>query len=491
LLPLAAACASGLAFSQMAHAEALTLVLPAGIETLDPHLSATVGTDLSLAADVYSRLIAREASGDLVGDLAVSWRAIDDNTWEFKLRPGITFPDGEALDAAAVKWNFERVLDPETQSRNRTLYTQIKNIEAVDATTLRIATSSPFPVLPAQLTMLFLMPPHWTAAHNPSVEALGTGPYELVSYTSGDRVVLKARPGYYGKPVVFEDVTLRMIPESAVRVAALRAGEVDFVPNVAPSDVKQIAASGVAAADWTPSLRTMVVKMDATKPPFDNKLLREAVTHAIDRQAIVNEFYNGWSEVARCQILTDRYFGFNPELGPVSYDPELSKKLIAESGVAHPSAVFEVTPGKYLLGTEIAQVIAAQLTAVGFNIDLREVEQATWVTRYLHNQIAPLTFMGHSWPTMDADGQLQLYASDNPAAYWRDGTYDAALDAARSSAVPEFRQKQYQIATKEMCDEVPTAPLFSQPTIFGHSLRVNWSPRADDFIIATDFTLAK
>jgi peptide/nickel transport system substrate-binding protein len=473
------------------HAEQLTLVLPAAVQTLDPHMSSAVSTDLSLAEHVYSTLVFRNTAGELTGDLAESWKAVDDKTWEFKLRPGITFPDGEPLDAAAVKWNIERIMNPATQSRNRTLYAQISKVDVIDASTVHVVTAEPFPVLPAQMTMLFLMPPKWTQTHNPAVEASGTGPYEIVSYRSGDRIVLKARPGYYGNKPVFDDVTLRMIPENSVRVAALRAGEVDFARNIAPTDVEQIKAGGKATGGWTPSIRTMVVKMDTTKPPFNNKMLREAVNYAIDRDAIIKGFYNGWSQVASCQILTDRYFGYNSDLKPVKYDPEKAMDLIAKSGVSNPTAVFEVPVGQYLLGTEIAQIIAAQLQAVGFNIQFKESEYASWITRYTNNGIAPLTFMGHAWPTMDADGQLQLYAGDNKAGYWHDKTYDDALKAARSIVDPAERLKQYKIATQEMCSEAPTAALFSQPTIFGHSLRVKWSPRPDDWTLATDFTLAK
>lgn len=473
------------------RAETLTLVLPAAVQTLDPHMSAAVSTDLSLAKHVYSTLVFRNLAGDLEGDLAESWKAVDDKTWEFNLRKGVTFADGEPLDAAAVKWNVERIVNPATQSRNRTLYTQISSMEAVDPTTLRIVTSEPFPVLPAQLTMLFLMPPKWTASHNPATEASGTGPYEMTSYRSGDRAVLKARSGYYGPKPVFDDVTLRMIPENAVRVAALRAGEVDFARNIAPNDVELIKAGGKATGGWTSSIRTMVVKMDTTRPPFNNKMLREAVSYAIDRKAIITGFYNGWSDLANCQILTDRYFGYNPGLKPTPYDPQKAMDLIAKSGVKNPTAVFEVPVGQYLLGTEIAQIIAAQLSAVGFNIQFKEAEFASWITRYTANGIAPLTFMGHAWPTMDADGQLNLYAGNNKAGYWDNKVFGDALTAARSSVDPAERTRQYKIATDEMCKEMPAAALFTQPTIFGHSNRVKWGGRPDDWTLATDFTLTK
>ena len=133
----------------------------------------------------------------------------------------------------------------------------------------------------------------------------------------------------------------------------------------------------------------------------------------------------------------------------------------------------------------------AQLQAVGFNIQFKESEFASWISRYTNNGIAPMTFMGHAWPTMDADGQLQLYAGDNKAGYWNNKAYGDALAAARATVDPAERQKQYKIATSVMCQEAPAAALFSQPTIFGHSLRVKWSPRPDDWTLAVDFALAK
>jgi peptide/nickel transport system substrate-binding protein len=218
-----------------AHARDLTIALPANVATLDPDKTTTVATDLSVISHIYTPLVDRGPDMKLKPGLATAWVATDDHTWRFTLTPGVTFPDGEKLDAAAVKWNIDRVLDPKTGARNKPWFASIQEVRVIDDTTIDVVAKAAYPDLPSQMAMFFLMPPLWTAANNPTTSALGSGPYALVSFTSGDRVVLKSRPGYWGEKPAFDTVTFRVMPEDSSRIAALLAGDTDLITVFPPA----------------------------------------------------------------------------------------------------------------------------------------------------------------------------------------------------------------------------------------------------------------
>jgi peptide/nickel transport system substrate-binding protein len=472
-----------------ARAESLTIALSTSITTLDPQISNTVATDLSIASHLYSPLIIRDPDLKMRGIVAEEWRAVDDRTWTFKIRQGLSFPDGEPLDAAAVKWNLERIMNPETRSQMRVFFDPIAAVEATSPTEVKVVTKAAYPVLPQQMALMFLMPPKWTQSHKPAGEALGSGPYDLKEYRAGDRVVLSAKKNYFGEKPVFDEVVLRMVPEASARTAALIAGEIDFALDLPPTDIPRINASGRGQAGWGDSNRTMIVRINTFEPPFkDNKLLRQAISYAIDRKAIINAVYEGHGTESRCQILSPMYFGYNTDLNPYPYDPAKARQLIAAAGAKAPVEVtLDVPLGRYLQTQEIGQILASQLDEAGFKVRINELDYATFSTKYANKQMAQLTFHGQGWPDLDADGLLSLYDTRNATAYWSNPQFDAIIAKGRSTTNEAQRIADYKEATKLMCDESPAAFLFTQPLIYATSKRVSWKARGDDWVRAFDF----
>lgn len=470
------------------EARNLNIALSAAILTLDPHQATAVQTDVSIISHLYSPLVIRDPDYKIRGVLAESWKALDDNTWQFKLKPGIKFPNGEALDASAVKANFDRLLDPATKARVKIWFDLVTGVEVDNPLEFRIKTRAPFPGLIDQLSMLFIMAPQWARTANIATTAMGTGPYELKQYAPGDRIVLQAKKDYFGGKVDFEDVTIRMIPEPAVRVAALLAGELDLILDVPPTDLKRINASKVAQSGWGESSRAMIIKYNDLKPPFsESKVLRQALNHAIDRQGIINAMYEGHGRVSNCQMLSPMYFGYNPDLKPYAYDPAKAKQMIAQSGLPQPIALeLEVPLGRYLLSQEIGQVVASQLEEVGLKVTIKEMEFATWSAKYTKGDMGQMAFFGQAWPTLDADGLLSLYDPSNPGGYWKDQTFAEILARGRSTVDPEKRKAVYKEATARMCDEAPVAFLFNQPLTYATSNKVEWKARGDDWVRAYD-----
>ncbi len=491
--PLLAATAVGalFAFSVPSMAEELVIALGSNIATLDPTNAQIVGVDVSLMAHLYSSLTRRDGNGELVGDLATGWEALDDHTWRFTLREGVTFPGGEPLDAEVVKWNIERIRNPETNSRNRAWFTAVETIEVVSPTELKIVTAQPYPALPAQLTMVFFLQPDWVATHNPAVETYGTGAYDLVEFVPGQSATLTADAGFYGDAPAFDTLRYRIVPEPAARVAGIETGELDFAIDIPLEDLERLNGRDGITSDWVASTRTVSLRLNATVEPFASNVdLRRALNYAIDKEAIVEYLLDGKAAVANCQLLSPAYFGYNTELAPYPYDPDRAREMIAASGIGTTPIELQVPMGRYFMASEVAQVLAGQLEEVGLNVQIREYDFATWVQPFSQGEMGPMSMIGQSWPTLDAGGLLTLYTSGNRSGYYMNPEFDAAIAEANSTTDTEARLAAYRKATQIMCDAPPAVFLFHQPLTYATSAKVRWTPRGDDWLLVSDFTPA-
>jgi peptide/nickel transport system substrate-binding protein len=483
------ALALGAAFAFPAAARDLTIALSSNVNTLDPFKSTTVGTDLSVAAHIYTPLVDRGPDLKLRPGLATKWEAVGDTVWRFTLREGVTFSNGEKLDAEAVKWNVERVLDPKTAARNKPWFAAITEVRVISPTVVEFVTKNAYPDLPDQMSMFLLMPPKWTEQNNPSVAALGSGPYELVRFASGDRIELKARKDYWGEKPAFDNLTFRIIPEDASRIAALLTGDVDLITTFPTSELKRIKESGKADAGSITGTRGMFVKLNALKAPFkDNPKLWRALNLAIDRKAINDGLLDGLAEVSACQPLSPVYFGFNPDLKPVPYDPAQAKKLLAEAGFPNGLDIeLEVPTGRYLLASDIAQVIASQLGEVGVRVKLTELEFGAFMNKYLvGRKLADSAYFGLGWPTLDAGGLLNFWEKENPQAYWESDSFTDGAKAARATNDPAKRTELYRKLTQQLCEGAPSIFMFFTPITYAQAKDISWQARGDDWVRAMD-----
>lgn len=490
LLAVFAVVATPLAVAQSPADRALTIALASNVNTYDPHMTATIGTDMSVLAHVYVGLLDRGPDLRLRPQLATSWRLVDDTTWRFELRAGATFANGEKLDAAAVKWNFDRVRNPEVNARIRPWFELIRDVRVVSDTALEIVTSQPYPTLADQLSMFLLLPPQWARANNPAATTMPSGPYEIREVRPGDRIVLAARANYWGERPDFSTVTFRIVPEVAGRIAALMAGEVDLVTGIPPSEFQRINRSNRARAGAVDSIRTFYLRLNNLIPPFrDNRNLRLALNYAIDKQAIVETILGGLGRVLNCQIMSPDYFGFNTELRPIPYDPARARQLLRESGITTPITIdFDIPTGVYLMSQEITQAIAAQLEEVGIRARMNEMEFGAFMNKYLRSrQLAPMNYLSLAWPTLDGDGLMSFFETGNIYAYFEDEPFTRLLRESRTTSNPEQRRRVLQQAAQRLCDEAAAVWLFAQPATYGVSNRVEWRARGDDWVRAMDF----
>lgn len=474
-------------------AETLTIALGVNINTLDPHMTASVASDLSLLSHIYPALVLRGPDLKLKPALAESWDAVDDSTWRFNLVEGAAFSNGEPLDAEAVKWNIERVQDPEVGARIAGWFKAITAVNVVDATTVELITEAPYPALADQLSMFFLLPPKWASENNPAADSVSGGPYMITENVPGDHISLTVNPDYWGETPAVENVVFRTIPESGSQIAAMLADEVDWIAGMPTTELQRITDSGIAKGDAIDSTRSMLVKLNHEKPPVDDVKFRQAINYAIDKEGITQAVFDGYASVSNCQIMMPAYFGYNPDLKPYPYDPEKARDLLAESGLDLSQEIeLDVPVGRYLQAEEVGQIVAAMLTDVGLNIKITEMDFGSFMAKQVKvHDMAQLAVLGLAWPTIDADGILTMFEPGNVYDYWGNEEFGALLAEGRSSTDPAKREAIYMEATKLMCDEAGSLFLYQQPLTYGLSDDFTWAARGDDWIRAMDMTPAK
>ncbi|MDC9818549.1 ABC transporter substrate-binding protein [Pectobacterium polonicum] len=475
------------------YAETANIVLNTTVNTFDPHMTASVGSDLSVLSHIYPALLLRGPDRQLHPELATSWKAVNETTWRFTLVSGAKFSNGEPLDAEAVKWNLDRVRDPKVNARIKAWFSQVADVKVISPTELDVITASPYPSLADQISMFLLLPPKWASSHNPATETLSGGRYSLVENVPGDHITLKENATYFGQKPAFDTVVFRIIPEPASRIAALLAGEVSLITAIPTSEVERVNKSGKAEAGSLPSMRSVMIKFNTEKAPLDNKAVRQALNYAIDKEGISTALFNGQAAVSQCQVLTPAYFGYNPDLQAYAYDPAKARDLLKKSGadLSKPIAL-DVPTATYLQGNEVAQVVAAQLTELGLRVSINEMEFSNYMNKYLKtHDLAQTSLLAQAWPTLDADGLLTLFAPGNNYAYWNNAAFGQALDKGRASLDPAVRLAEYKKATQIMCDDAPAIFLYAQPSTYGVAKAVHWDKRGDDWVRAFDMTPVK
>ncbi|WP_028035036.1 ABC transporter substrate-binding protein [Chelativorans sp. J32] len=302
--------------------------------TFDPAFARTV-QDLSIMSQVYSSLTtASFVDGNLTGNLAREWSDVDGKEFTFKLVPGAKFANGEPLDAHAVVWNFKRLMDPATQATVITDFNLITSVEAPDAETVIIKTSTPWLELPRRLSAISFIAPEWAKTHNPKVEVNPSGPYTVVDYDFASHVTLKRNENYFGEKPAFENAIYRVIGNNQTRVTSLRSGELNFANGISPLDVEQLSSLEDLKVGAIPGRRVHVLRFNMLRDNVKDVRVRQALNYAINKELITKTIYRGQTSPASTQALIPGQVGFDETMTPWPYDPDKARQLLAEERIS-------------------------------------------------------------------------------------------------------------------------------------------------------------
>jgi peptide/nickel transport system substrate-binding protein len=467
----------------------IAIAIPSEVLTFDPQLKDNVWTRVVLD-NIYESLLWRDNDGNIQPLLAEKLpQRIDDTTWRFVIRRGISFTNGEPLNAEAVAASVERIIDPEFNSELMPFIETITTTKVVDEYTVDIITSQPDILLPARIVWVKIVPPKHSQDANFAEDPVGTGSYVWVSGSTSEPITLKRNPDYWGgDSATVETVVVRAIEEVSTRIAALNAGEVDLV-TVLPPDLAETVPKAVSVV----GVENPVVVLNAVAGLTKDVRVRHALNLAVDKEAIATELFAGYAQVAKCQAISPQSFGYNPNLEPYPYDPEQARALLEEAGAVGETITF-VSSEVFPKGREIAEVIAAYWRAIGLEVDLQIPEFNAYIEAlYATGEERPGgVYLQTSTDLLDADrGVTRLFVSDAQAGEYVNEKVDTLAQEARVSSDPAVRQQKYFELSEITCEEAPLVYLINPEDVYGTSTRLQFQPRFDSAILFAELSVTE
>ena len=513
---IAASVALGAAVGTMAagtaHAKTFRIADQGDALSMDPH-SLNESLQLSFTGNIYEPLVAHDKKLGLVPGLATKWTQVNPTTWRFELRRGVTFHDGHPFTADDVVFTFARAAGDGSDMKSYT--NEIAQVKKIDADTVEIVTKSPFPILPDVISLVYIMSKKWSEenrAEKPvdkrkgientaSFKANGTGPFRLRSREPGVRTVLVRNLNYWDKVESnVDEVVFTPIGADATRVAALISGEIDMMQPVPVQDVARLRQNANLNILQGPELRTIFLGMDQArnellfsnikgKNPLKDVRVRRAFYQAIDIEAIKTRIMRG-AATPTALMIAPGIKGFPADLNKrLPYDPEASKKLLAEAG--YPSG-FEIKMNcpndRYVNDGEICQAVAGMLARIGVKVNLEAETKGTYFPKILSRNTSfyllgwtPGTYDSHNvlnailgTPDPSGRGQFNLGGYSNARVDELAKLVQSETDQARRNAMIAEAFKIHQ-------DEVGHLPLHQQALAWGMRKNVSLVQLPDNF----------
>lgn len=427
--------------------------------------------------------------GEIVPLLAEDYTVSEDGlTYTVRIKEGIRFQDGTPLNATAVKFTFEKILDPNIVVPQRGYFTVIDSIEVKDEYTVKFRLKypyAPFLGLLASETAAIISPTTFQTLGDKvftEPKGLGTGPFEFSEWVRGERIVLVRNDDYWGPKPFFDKIIFYIIPDAQTREAKLLAGELDLIMQPPATDIARLESEPGITVLKGLSTRAMFIGINTLKGPLSDKRVRQALNYAVDKEALVQNVLLGLGKVMDSP-LPDYVIG-HIKLGPYPYDPERAKQLLAEAGYPNGFSVKIYTPvGRYLFDKELAQAIAQYLRDVG--IDAEVVPIADWPT-YVHMVLQPaneskLELFLLGWAPTVPDPHFYLFPRFHSSQwtpngfnnfFYNNSEVDKLLEEGVKELDPQKRQEIYANASKLIWEDAPNIFLHLQYLVLAQSSKL-------------------
>lgn len=466
----------------------LTIALSQDVDTFDTHNTTAVSTE-GVMINLLSYLIKRDDTGEPHPLLLESYENVDDVTWSFVLKENIKFHNGDPLTAEDVKFSLERVAKDNTLKQYQN-YKSILEVKIIDATHFKIITNGPDPVLPYRLAReaAGIFPKKYIEENGWEQflkHPIGSGPFEFVEWVKGDKLVLKKFNDYFGGDVSdWDTVVFRTITETSTRIGEVLTGGVQIAASIPVADWKRVndnEGTSVIESDSTSVMMLMVNQNDQFKT--SDPTVREAIDYAVDKQALVDKFSPG-SVLTRTRIVPG-VPGFEESLYDTSrFDPERAKELLEDAGYndSNPLKItYTASQGRTAYDSEIAQMIAGMLEAVGIKVNLQLLEASKYVDVRTTGKNEELLQTG--WNNTLFDPSLALnhfHSTYNPPGFgFNNPAVDDLLDKAAINMNSEERAEQYKQVQLIVAQELPYIYLYVSKDFYAANDAIVFQPRVD------------
>ncbi|MET0219136.1 MAG: ABC transporter substrate-binding protein [Tardiphaga sp.] len=458
------------------ESKTLTVGIVSDPVTLDPALMASF-FEVSVQYNLHEPLVHVTPDLKIEPGLA-SVETPDPLTYLFTLKPNLTFHDGTPIDAAAVKANFDRMLDPATASPRRSELAPIDQVEVTGPLTftlkLKMAYAPLLQVLSNRAGMMVSPTAVKALGADFATRAVGAGPYKLVSWTKNSELVLERFAGYWRGPAPIERIVFRPIADETVRLTNLRSGTVQLVDAVPAQAVGQLGREPSITLKQAPGLGFNAFSFNTTKAPFNDVRVRQAFTTAIDKQAILRVVYFGTGSVAQGAIPPSMAWVHDPAFMPYKASAEAARKLLAEAGVTTPVPV-SITVTNSPAQVRTAEVMQAQANQAGFKVEIKQIDATSLITvlRQKDFDLCMSPWSGRSDPDGNIYNYLTKNGPNNFMGYQSDKVTDL-LDKARSAPAQADRAKLYREAETQIAADAPMLFLTFPATLQASSKSLAW-----------------
>ncbi|MEM0908611.1 MAG: ABC transporter substrate-binding protein [Pseudomonadota bacterium] len=503
---------------ELAEDNTLTVGLASEATSVDPHFH-NLTPNNQIAAQIFDGLINQGSRQELLPGLATEWGPIDDLTWEFKLREGVTFHDGSPFTADDVVCTFVRAPDVPNSPSSFGLYTKGKTVTKVDDYTVHITTEAPYPLMANDVSTINIISDEkgcnaTTEDFNDGTATVGTGPWKFVEFIPGDRIVLEANQDYFGGAPSFDRLVLKPIKSGPARVAALLAGDVDIINDVPTTDLERLRANDDINIAQGPSNRVIYLHMDQfrddsphvsgtdgsgiTNPLLDQRV-RLAISKAIHREAIRDRVMEGQSLPAG-QLLPEGFFGVSDKLEPLAYDPEGAKALLAEAGVGDGFKLTMHGPNdRYINDARILEAIAQMLNRIGIEASVETLPRSVFFSRASRggpDDTPEFSLILAGWGAGSGEASSPLRSLIRTGGASNRGRHsnpdiDAVIDEALQTVDDEKRQALLAEATEMAIADVAIIPVHYQVNAWGMKNGLNYEPRTDEWTLSQFVTRAE
>lgn len=433
----------------------ITVALQLEPPHLDPTSAAAGAIDQVLYSNVFEGLTRFMADGSIVPGLAKSWKISEDGlTYTFSLQGGVTFHDGTTMDAEDVKFTFDRILADDSANAQKALYAAISSVEVLDPLTVRMTLSEP------NGNMLFNLA--WGDAVIVAPESIdgikqnpiGTGAFKFAEWVQSDRIELQRNDAYWGTAAPLEAATFKFISDPTAAFASVMAEDVDyFFSFPAPENLPQFDADPRFQVLVGSTEGEVILSTNNKMPPFDNPLVREAMAHAIDRQAIIDGAMFGYGTPIGTHF-APHHPAYVDLTAQSAHDPDKARALLAEAGLADGfETTLHLPPPSY--ARRGGEIIAAQLAAVGITAKIINVEWAQWLESVFRGKNFGLTIVMHSEPF-----DIGIYANPDYYFQYDNPAFQTLMAQLNATTDPDTRVEMLQSAQRIIADDYVNGYLF-------------------------------
>jgi len=442
--------------------ENLVVALGADASTLDAN-GKNDSSSISVRRQIFETLLTYNEKMELEPLLAESYRWEGDKTIIFKIRKNVLFHNGETLKASDVKYTMERAAKLKYAS-NQLSVVDLDACAVLDEYTYKMVLKMPFAPMLANVTV-----PSLSIVHEKTVKSLnddmtdkpvGTGPYKFSMWNRGDRIELVKFDKYWGKPAAIPKVIYRIITETTSRAIEVETGGVDIAYDISPIDYKNLKTNQNVKVLVNMGLRTDYVGFNCSKAPFNDVRVRQAISHALDKKAIVDAVYMGTNQPGKGMI-APTVWGYSNDIKLLEYNPAKAKELLAQAGFPNGMKT-TIWTNDTQVRIDIAEIMQNQLKKVGVEAKIQVVEWGTYL-KMIEDKSLDIYILGISAPTGDGDALYNQFYSESHfsgnTAHFKDKVVDELLQISREKTDRAERLAALRKVHQDVVTKAPWAPI--------------------------------